>query len=382
VAPLGYRKRLEADLVRWAEAGHVSPQGQRAILADVAARYQNLGIAPVLAVLGAVLLCFGVMLFVASNWQDMPRIARLGVLVAGLWAAYATAGWFHARRQPAFAEAATLFGVGLFGAAIMLVGQLYNLSSDPAAGVLLWLGGAALAAGLLRSKAATVAAVALAGLWTTLELNQTNEPHWWFLAVWAALFALQWLTLRWRPGLHLTAMLLAYWLIALGYVLNGGQGHEVVAIIGLAVLGLSLLGGPAIDQGMGTHDGALSRPAAAYGLTVAFAGLFAMQFIDWSGFSYATPWMAANGMPLAFLAAFALAVLLASAWVGVQRNMPALTWLAYIGFSLEIVALYFRTLGTLLDTSLFFLVAGGLVCALAALAWWLHGRAAAEGAVT
>jgi uncharacterized membrane protein len=109
-----------------------------------------------------------------------------------------------------------------------------------------------------------------------------------------------------------------------------------------------------------------------------------MQFIEWNGIGVAyTPWMAANGMPLAFLAAFTLAVLLACAWVGVQRHMRALTWLAYIGFSVEIVALYFWTLGTLMETSLFFLVAGVLVCGLAGLAWWLHGRAAAvEGTAT
>jgi uncharacterized membrane protein len=124
---VGYRQRLESDLTRWQQAGWVDPQHRDAILADAAAHSRGFSAAPVLAMLGAVLLCFGVMLFVGAQWQEMPRLARLGVLFAGIWASYGIAGLLRARGAPLFAEAAIVVAIGIYGAAIMLIGQLQSL---------------------------------------------------------------------------------------------------------------------------------------------------------------------------------------------------------------------------------------------------------------
>ena len=53
-------------------------------------------------------------------------------------------------------------------------------------------------------------------------------------------------------------------------------------------------------------------------------------------------------------------------------------WLGYGGFSLEVLALYFKTVGTLLGSSLFFFAAGFIVIALAAVAYRLHARMEAQ----
>ena len=47
---------------------------------------------------------------------------------------------------------------------------------------------------------------------------------------------------------------------------------------------------------------------------------------------------------------------MASRWAA-----PALLWLGYAGFSIEVLGIYFKTVGTLLGSSLFFLSAGVLV---------------------
>jgi uncharacterized membrane protein len=371
---MGYQRQLEADLARWETAGWVSPAARVAIAADVAKRAPGgLGVAPVLAMLGAIMLCFGVMLFVGSHWQDMPRIARLGLLIGGLWTSFGIAGLLAARGHPAFAEAAIVFAIGLYGAAIMLIGQMYNLSANASDGLLVWLIGAVAAAFLLRSNAGYAVSVLLAGAWTLLETLDLNQAHWPFIPVWLALFALIWVTTRSRPVLHLLGIVGTAWVVMLGYVLDILHSHELITLIGAAILVAAATGGDAIDNALGARPGGLSRPMACHGLVIAFAGLFAMQFISRYG-STEEAWRAANGMPLAFVAAFALALVLGSLWLGVLRAFPALTWLAYIGFSIEIVALYFRTVGTLLDTSLFFLSAGVLVCLLAFLAWRLHQR--------
>jgi uncharacterized membrane protein len=62
-------------------------------------------------------------------------------------------------------------------------------------------------------------------------------------------------------------------------------------------------------------------------------------------------------------------------WIGLRSSSAAMLWLGYAGFSIEVLALYFKTVGTLLGSSLFFLSAGAIVVALAGAAYRLHARA-------
>jgi uncharacterized membrane protein len=78
---------------------------------------------------------------------------------------------------------------------------------------------------------------------------------------------------------------------------------------------------------------------------------------------------------LILLAILALALVLAGIGYGLRSGSPALLWLGYAGFSIEVLGLYFKTVGTLLGSSLFFLSAGVIVIVLAALAYRLHARA-------
>ncbi len=146
-----YRKRIDRDLVRWREAGWITPEGEAAIRVDVEKGIRTLGLANALAILSAVLIGFAVMSFVASNWQDMPRILRMGLLLASLWASYALAGWFARRGMEGFAHAAVLMGIGIFGGSIMLISQMYHMDGNPADAVLLWAAGAFVAGVGLRS---------------------------------------------------------------------------------------------------------------------------------------------------------------------------------------------------------------------------------------
>src|SRR5262249_36052519 len=112
----------------------------------------------------------------------------------------------------------------------------------------------------------------------------------------------------------------------------------------------------------------------AYGLVVAFIGLYDMQFIDGSVF-YDTR-DTGSIQRLVLLSIVALIMLIgAMLWALHTDNRGAL-WLAYTGFAIEIFTLYVRTFGTLLNTSLFFLMAAALVSGLAWVAYRLHLRKA------
>lgn len=361
-----YRNRVERDLGRWQAQGWVSEAGAASIRADLASRKSAFGAASVLAILGAVLFGFAVMSFVASNWQAMSKLARLTLLLATLWACYGGAFLLFQRRLEAFAQAAVLAGIAAYGASIMLIAQMYHMEGNPPDAVLAWALGALLAVALVRSAPALAATFILLVVWTEWERSLAGAAHWSFLAPWAAATAAAaWL--GWRPGLHLAAVALVLWIVPLGYLVLDHHAHWIVVGIGAVVAAGTAAGARAIDR-----HAPVSAPAFAYGILVAFAGLYTLQFID-AFVLYGTQDKAFTPQ-LVLLAVLTLALLLgAMLWAMQTDNRPAL-WLAYAAFALEVFSLYLKTFGTLLDTSLFFLVAAAIVSLLAWAAYRLHRR--------
>lgn len=355
-----YRKRIERDLARWREAGWVTTEGEAAIRRDVASGAHSLGLANALAILAAVLIGFAAMSFVAANWQEMPRILRIGMLVGALWASYATAHAMAQRNMTVFADAAILLGVAIFGASIMLISQMYHMDGSPADFVLVWAAGSFLAGLVLRSNPALAFAMVLIVIWGVMEALRLERVFWPFLLPWALVSAAFYWQ-RWRPGLHLSGIALSGFLISLGYRLFDGHAHGLVVALGLGIGGLGLAG-----EHLRSDLRALWQGILNYGLVIAFAGLLALQFVERPELDV-----------FILLAVLALALAIAAIAWGLHADNRGALWIGYIAFSVEILSIYSKTVGTLLDTSLFFLVAGLIVAGLAALAYRIHGRRAA-----
>ena len=352
-----YRKRVERDLTRWRDQGWVTPAGETAIRGELGAGARGPGLAGALSILAAVLIGFAVMSFVAANWQDMPRLARLVLLFSALAASYGLAGTFFQRGMDIFGHAATLLGVSVFGASIMLIAQMYHMDGNPPDAVLTWAGGALLAGVALRSNPALAAAMALVALWGGWESMQRDSTYWPFLLGWGAVAA-AFVWRRWWPGLHLAGLALSGFIVGLGYQFASGHAQPLVVAIGLAAVAIAIV---AERNG---HDWDAFVPAVlGYGMIIAYAGLHALQFFESPGTANLILW-----------AAVALALLLAAIVWGLRSGHRNVLWLGYIGFSIEIMGIYFKTIGTLLGSSLFFLVAGLIVAGLAALAYRLHLR--------
>jgi uncharacterized membrane protein len=359
---LGRRTFIDRELARWEKAGWVGAEGAAAIRADLEARSRTgPRLAGILAILGAVLLGFAAMSFVAANWPAMPKLARLALLFCALWASYGGAAALFRRGLDGFAHAAVLLGIAVYGAAIMLIAQMYHIEGNPPDAVLWW-GLGALAAGLLlRSNPALAAALVLFCVWSGWEMASDDRIHWPFLLAWAAVAGGIALT-RWKAGLHLLSLAMAGWVAALGYQLDSQYGHLLVVLIGLLLCGTSVAAGPAIDR-IRQVSGAM----LGYGMALTFAGLFALQFAEDPSLR-----------ELLMLAALTLALLVGALVWGWAKDHRAALWLGYVGFSIEIFALYVKKLGTLMSTSAFFLVAGLLVVALSALAYRLHRHTGAS----
>lgn len=364
-----YRTRVERDVARWQSAGWVTEAGAAAIRADLASRKPAFGAAAVLAILGAVLFGFAVMSFVAANWNAMSKLARLLILLAALWACYGGAAWLFARQLGAFAHAAVLGGIAVYGASIMLIAQMYHMDGNAPDAVLMWALGALLAAVIVRSNAALAAAFVLLAVWSGWERNLTEGPHWAFLPTWViAAGVAAWL--RWRPGLHLAGVGLVLWIVPLGYLVLDRHAHWIVAAVGVVAALAAVVAAPVIDRW--THA---SQAVLAYAVAVAFAGLFIMQFMDVGGVFGSRGAKLSIGQ-FAALAALTLVLLIAAMFWALRTDNRGALWLGYVAFAAEIFSIYLKMLGTLLNTSLFFLIAALIVSALAWAAYRLHQRPA------
>ena len=363
-----YGQKVERDLSRWQAAGWISDTGASAIRADLASRKPPFGAAAILAMLGAVLFGFAIMSFVAANWEAMSKLSRLLLLLATLWACYGGAAWLFQRQLPMFAQAAVLGGIAVYGASIMLISQMYHMEGSPPDAVLLWALGALLAAVLVPSTAALAATFVLLVAWTWWERSLSNSAHFGFLVPWAAAAALAaWMA--WRPGLHLAAISLICWLVPLGFFVLGRHAHWLVALLGGLLAAAVVAAGPAIDR-----RARISAATFAYAIVIAYAALFIMQFVDSRWFFGTAPGGSLGRLIL--LAAISIVGLLGAMLWALRTNNTAALWLAYAGFALEVFMLHVMTIGTLLNTSLFFLVSALIVSAFAYAAYRLHQRKA------
>ena len=354
----GYRRRLTRDLEQWQANGWLTADGRASISAELARSGREVGLASALGILASVLLAVAALSFVAAHWQDMPRLLRLALIFSLLWSGYAAAGVFTQRGMPAFADAAILFSVTMFGAAIMLMSQMFHIDGNPPDGILLWWAGALAAGVALRSNPALALTMVLVCLWASMQTWQHTAVYWPFLIGWAAGSA-AFLWQRWMPGLHLAGIALAGFIVSSGFLLGTGHDHRLTVVAGLAAIAAAA----ALSQFRSWSDD-ITAPVLGYGIATAFAGLFAWQFIETTSIR-----------ELIAVVALAFVLVLAAISYGLSHGQRGALWIGYIGFSIEVLALYWKTVGSILDTSLFFLVAGLIVAALAFLAWRLTQRA-------
>jgi uncharacterized membrane protein len=130
----------EQHLVRWETAGVVDEttgQQIRAFEAEQVNPARQRWQVVAALILGGILLGAGVLLFVAAHWEEVSPAGRL-LLVLGVLTALHLGAVFSGERFPAMAT--VLHGVGTVGsgAAIALVGQIFNMQEHWPSAVLLW----------------------------------------------------------------------------------------------------------------------------------------------------------------------------------------------------------------------------------------------------
>lgn len=214
---LGWRKLyydvLTRDIADWRARGWVTPEQAAYLRKQTKPKRPRRRFIFFVALLGVLLLLISLFTFMAANWHDISRPARLSWMIFALIGAYLLGWRLRLHGYKFYSEAAWLTGIGLFGLNILLLSKMYHIERDPSAIVLVWTIGAFVTAIFLNSRAALLVTFAGALLWTALENLAYGVPvHWAFLALWvlATMLGIGW---QWRPASHAALLTGLIWLV-------------------------------------------------------------------------------------------------------------------------------------------------------------------------
>jgi uncharacterized membrane protein len=168
---------LEKQLERWLSSGVVDASTAARIRAFEQSQVPSERLRwPVLLALalGGVLLCAGVLLFVAAHWDELSPAWRFSLVLLRV-AAFPVAGAFTAERFPALSVTFYTIGTVCVGAGIFLAAQIFNLQEHWPNGILLWAIGALAGWLLLRNWTQAALLALLVPAWLAGEWEVRTE---------------------------------------------------------------------------------------------------------------------------------------------------------------------------------------------------------------
>ena len=312
-------------------------------------------------IMGAILLGCGVVLFVSAHWDEMGPGARFA-LVCAMVAVFHVAGGVVRASYRGLSTALHAVGTVATGAAIALVGQIFNIEEHWPAAVLLWAVAALAGWLLLRDQAQQTLALLLVPTWIFSEIQYRangmigEDVYMGRLAfVWAILYLTFFVGSRQRvvQGILFAAGAIAA-SVGVGLMLTDWQSWNatqsflpfelrVWAWVAIAAV-------PLLVAAFHGHKG-LTPIAAAIAFVLA---------LPWCYRGWTQNYPLGNGMTMtyhgtmpnilahALVAAFAVFV----CWWGVRLVSRALVNLGVVGFAAAVAWFYFSDLMDKMDRSL------------------------------
>jgi len=269
---------LKDEVARWRADGLVDEALAQRILARYPpAAERNWG-RVIFSAIGAVLVGLGVILFFAYNWQDLPKAAKLALVIGALVLAHG--GAIGIARRPnasrGLVEGLHVLGTMLFGAGIWLVAQIYHIDEHYPNAFLVWSAGALAMAWAMPSIAQALLALFLVTFWAGVELFDFHTPvHSAPLLVVLGVLPLAW----WRRSPALLFCTLA--VLMLLSALAAGAIHAKAVMPLLFLMGAAALVAGAAAPG--TAFPAARGPLRAVGTLVVIGCSYLLSFKDLAG---------------------------------------------------------------------------------------------------
>ena len=355
---------IETLLNRWQTAGVLDAAAAARIRAfedkqekPSGLRWQGI----VALILGAILLACGVVLFVSAHWDELGPGARFAIVLAIVSIFHLAAGYVH-RDFPGLSTTLHAVGTVSTGAAIALVGQIFNIQEHWPAAVLMWALAALAGWILLRDQAQETLTLLLFLAWMLSELEFYMSGYIGedvyigrFLFVWAILFLTFFLASKHKvvQGVLIAAGAIAA-TTGVVFMLTGWAcwsseqsfipfSTRVWAWIAFAVL-------PLVIAAFHGHKG-LIPPALAVAFSIA---------LPWCNRTWSETYNLANGARSEFtrtepnIMAHALVALFAVflCWWGVRLTSKVLVNLGIVGFAVTVAWFYFSDIWDKMNRSL------------------------------
>ena len=353
---------FESHLTRWQSAGVLDAEAVRRIRAWENEQKKPAGLrwqVIVLLILGAILLACGVALFVSAHWDQIGPGARLAVVLAMVSVFHLGGGWARERFQ-GLSTALHAVGTLSTGAAIFLVGQIFNIQEHWPAAVLMWAIAALAGWILLHDEAQQTLTLLLFPAWILSEFSYYAEGHIGenvyagrFLIVWAVLYLTFFIGSK-RKVLQgiLFAVAAIFSLVGICVLLEGWHswGDQTYLQLGLRTWGwVDIAAIPLLFAVFRFRKSVIP-------VTVAIIFSIALPWCqrtwtEYYGYGDHHGSYVHNGPNLAahaLVAAFAVFLI----WWGVRQLSQALVNLGIIGFAITLIWFYFSDIFDKLDRSL------------------------------
>lgn len=395
------RSALMARVADWHARGLIDGATAGRLQTDIGeGEAGGFGFQRFVVIAGILCLAFAAITFVASNWEQIPRVIRLAMILAALWASWGGGVWAARAGRPVLAEGLWFLACVIYGAGLALVAQLYHIQGEAPEFVLAWALGTLIGAALVRAHLALVLGVVLITIWHAFQVEAGLGDVWAqinpaFLGLWAIAAGLCW----WFGGAlvanALALSLLVWWVTAVDALLPSGTEAFVTYMSFLALLAVALW--------------AHARPAmrgiavvAMHYLVVLVIGVAMVEYVAWDTFAQAgaqnVEWIAAfvalvialglaaqlqaRGAAEAYelwvtaaavvLGVVAFLLLLAPPWkaayllalsiwvarMGYRTELRLIRFIGMAAFLLALMLVYGETVGTLIGTAGFYLGAG------------------------
>lgn len=187
--PEKFRRQLRQEAQNWQADGLINDAQYQALVdryqLDRLDLYAKNRFTLILLGIGSVLIGLGIITFVAANWQEIPRLARV-LLLLSLFVGANFAGfslWRHPGQdqwQHRLGEMLLLLGSLILGANMALMAQMFHINGAAYGLYITWAIGVLLMAYSLRLKSLGMVAVLLMGIgywqgWWTMSYNRDGS---------------------------------------------------------------------------------------------------------------------------------------------------------------------------------------------------------------
>jgi uncharacterized membrane protein len=346
---------FESLLTRWQTAGVLDAETSDRIRAWESEQKRPAGLrwqVIVVLILGAMLLACGVALFVSAHWDEIGPGTRFAIVLGMVSVFHLGGGWARSRFH-GLSTALHAVGTLSTGAAIALVGQIFNIQEHWPAAVLMWVLAALAGWILLHDEAQQTLTLLLFPAWILSEFLFSADGHIGehvyagrFLIVWAVLYLTFFLGSRRKilQGILFAVGAIAA-VVGIEVLLVGWRswsGNQTYLPLGLRTWGWVDIAVLPLLFAVFKFRKSVVPVAFAIALSIALPWCIRIQtqHFDNGAFHNTYTYSVPNLAAYALVAAFAVFII----WWGVRQASRALVNLGIVGFAISVGWFYFSNI--------------------------------------